>query len=143
MIKTVGAWLVLGVALAGCSGGIPGSRSSPVTFTGPVATPSPTVTVTVAGKTVTVTPKPTGRAVAGEACEIEGLVDKTSAGRQVRCVKRSGAETTAWVIDTGANPDGTVRPGEPCPAAGAVGRDGGVNYTCAPGGGGQNRWRPA
>lgn len=142
MIKTM-AGAVLLVALAGCSGTMPGSRSSPVRFTGPVETPSPTVTVTVAGKTVTVTPAATGRAVEGGGCEIAGLVDKTSSGRQVRCVRAENGQVTRWVIDVGANPDGTVRPGELCPASGATGRSGGVDYTCVPAGGGQTRWRPA
>ncbi|ROO84198.1 hypothetical protein EDD29_1716 [Actinocorallia herbida] len=143
MIKTVGVGLAACLALAGCGSDVPGGRSSPNSFTGPVKTPSPTVTVTVAGKTVTVTPKATGPATAGQVCEIEGFVAKNSAGRQVRCVKKTGEKKTLWVIDAGADPDGTVRPGEQCPAAGATGHDGGVNYTCTRGAGGQNRWRPA
>ncbi|GAB2852703.1 hypothetical protein GCM10022221_60180 [Actinocorallia aurea] len=142
MIKVMGAGLAVCLALAGCSSDVPGARSSPKSFTGPPYGSRATATVTVAGKTVTVTPKPTGVAAEGRACQVEGFVGKNAAGRQVRCVKKTGETKTVWVVDTGANGDGTVRPGEPCPAEGAIGRSGGLNYTCVKVAG-RNIWRPA
>ncbi|MCD0453380.1 hypothetical protein LO762_29990 [Actinocorallia sp. API 0066] len=144
MIKSVGAGLCVAVALAGCSGTVPGSRSSPNRFTGPVETPNPTVTVTVAGKTVFVSPSATGPAAQGGGCEVAGQIDRTAQGRQLRCVKAQGASDTVWVLDKGAYPDGTVRPGEQCPARGAVGTVGRVEYRCVPGRGpNDDVWRPA
>lgn len=133
MIKWTGAVLCLLAVLAGCGGSnLPASRLSTPNFTGPVGSPHPTHTVTVAASTVIITPSEQMNVKTGAACPTEGGLGRTMTGRAARCVKRTGESAAHWVLDVGAQPDGTVKPGRPCPAAGAIGTDGVRPYECLP-----------
>ncbi|MEO3788091.1 hypothetical protein ABGB12_32595 [Actinocorallia sp. B10E7] len=144
MIKSTGAVVCLFLTLAGCGEGnnIPSARDPRPNFTGPVEPADPTHTVTVAAGTVTVNPPVRQDVRVDGECSLEGELGRTMTGRMARCVKRTGEDTARWVLDVGSQPDGTVKPGRPCPAQGARGTDGYRPYQCLPDprGGGNLVW---
>lgn len=143
MIKRTGAVLCLLLALAGCGEGttIPNAKTPRPNFTGSIEPAEPTHTVTVAASTVTLNPPVRQDVQVGSACDLEGEVGRTVSGRTARCVKPAGEASARWFLDSGSQPDGTVKPGQPCPAQGARGTDGYRPYECLPGEGGSLVWK--